>query len=417
MSLPGWCVAGRVKTPAVLPESLVASRLHRKGGMGQMSLSVVAAFMAGGSDWDRLVDGMGGAVGVGRESGAPGGDSRPPDLTLSQIGPRVEGKSEVVVGRAVASWAGGSATWSKLKVSGRGRIGGGVRSSIHGFSAASRRKLLELCNQIDHEAIAGRSHMFVGLTMPGGAEWCSFCPRAAKKMLRAFLKRHRRTYGPLSIIWKLEPQERGAPHFHLMVLGLPADLHVVGYRTWVADNWWEVVGSGEASHRRSGTSASRMRTWNGVKWYAAKYIGKVVSPGFWKNPGRWWGVECRASLPIKLEERELERAEAVMVKRVARRWVERQPLGKRCTLVTPHGVKFRSEVDAINEAILVNAGTKVFRRRHHVRRGRGLVGITTHLPAREWKRLLDYVHDRCHLSCKPTMDYRTLEGGGRGLAG
>src|SRR5689334_16634248 len=64
--------------------SLIASWVHCKGGKWFMSLSVVAAFLGGGSGWDAVVDGVAAAGAVPKRE-ARGGVSRPPDLTLSQI--------------------------------------------------------------------------------------------------------------------------------------------------------------------------------------------------------------------------------------------------------------------------------------------------------------------------------------------
>jgi hypothetical protein len=50
----------------------------------------------------------------------------------------------------------------------------------------------------------------------------------------------RREFSGCSAIWKLEPQKRGAPHFHLLVWGI-AFLH---YQR-LARRWFEIVGSND----------------------------------------------------------------------------------------------------------------------------------------------------------------------------
>jgi len=172
----------------------------------------------------------------------------------------------------------------------RGRVGGGgVRGRIRGFSAAARSRLMRLLARLHPDALP----LFVTLTYPG--EW-SGDPRRWKRDLDAFLKRLCRRYPDCSGVWKLEPQKRGAPHFHLLVFGVPwisAD--------WLSRVWWEVVGSGDEAHLRAGTRVERVRTRNGVFRYAAKYLGKTMDvqdlPACWENPGRWWGVWGRDRLP------------------------------------------------------------------------------------------------------------------------
>lgn len=101
---------------------------------------------------------------------------------------------------------------------------------------------------------------------------------------RAFVERLRRT-GWMdkggSLVWFLEFQDRGAPHFHFLATNF------VG-KEWVAKAWAEIT-NGDAS------SCSRMET---LRWadsagaYARKYAmkseQKTVPPGF-ERIGRMWG--------------------------------------------------------------------------------------------------------------------------------
>ena len=131
--------------------------------------------------------------------------------------------------------------------------------------------------------------LFVTLTYP--ARWDPD-PERWKRDLHAWVRRLLRRYPHASVIWRLEFQERGAPHFHLLVFGvefIPA--------RWVSRTWAEVVGSGDPRHERAGTRVERVRSWRGVMRYASKYLAKPQEgPTGWT--GRVWGVYGRANLPL-----------------------------------------------------------------------------------------------------------------------
>lgn len=90
------------------------------------------------------------------------------------------------------------------------RTGGGLRGKVNKFTPASRLRLIERVSRITD----GPHGFFVTLTYHDS--WPS--PKAAKRELRSFIKRLERWTGQAwGIIWKLEPQKRGAPHFHLIL--------------------------------------------------------------------------------------------------------------------------------------------------------------------------------------------------------
>jgi hypothetical protein len=102
-------------------------------------------------------------------------------------------------------------------------------------------------------------------------------------------------------VWKLEPQRRGAPHFHLLLFGLEEGLS----KDWLSRSWYEVVGSGDERHLRAGTRVEGIRSWRGVMSYAAKYLGKLESlPKDWLGGvGRWWGVHNRGAMRANIKGR------------------------------------------------------------------------------------------------------------------
>ena len=84
------------------------------------------------------------------------------------------------------------------------------RGKIGGFSAKARGRMMELCAKIRDDAVA----LFVTLTYP--SDWPGD-PARWKRDLDAFGKWICRFAPGVGAIWKLEPQQRGAPHFHLLV--------------------------------------------------------------------------------------------------------------------------------------------------------------------------------------------------------
>jgi hypothetical protein len=72
---------------------------------------------------------------------------------------------------------------------------------------------------------------------------------------------------------------------------------------------------------RVGTKIEKLRSWNGVAYYVAKYIGKAVDGG-WENVGRYWGVIGRAAMPWSpVGEEFVDYRTAVLIRRTARRYM------------------------------------------------------------------------------------------------
>lgn len=175
----------------------------------------------------------------------------------------------------------------------------GLRGKIQDFTRAARRRLLDALNSINQGKLICKP-LFVTLTYP--ATWPAD-PRVWKRHLDVFAKRLIKKYPTAAFFWKLEFQSRGAPHFHLLVFNVPYMAH-----KWVAENWWDVVGSGDPLHLAAGTEVRRIRTWRGVLAYAAKYMSKAVQLPLFidsttgeimeHNPGRFWGCVNRDQLPI-----------------------------------------------------------------------------------------------------------------------
>lgn len=178
---------------------------------------------------------------------------------------------------------------------------GAPRGRVNKFSRASRLRLLRLFSTlgVDHAPRAGAS--FLTLTYP--SEFPS--PAVAKNHLRAFLERIRRHFPAASAVWRLEFQRRGAPHFHLVVFGLP----FIPKRA-IQRVWGSIIG-----YAKVFTRIELIRDRRKLMGYASKYLAKsdggfnidaylhgdkFIHPQTGEitgSVGRWWGVHNRPGLP------------------------------------------------------------------------------------------------------------------------
>jgi hypothetical protein len=228
---------------------------------------------------------------------------------------------------------------SLLKVSrgGKGKTPvGGTRGKVLGFSFASRRRLMQKIAKIERGAVLPD---FVTLTYP----YKFPSPREAKKHLDTFSKRFRRQFEKGGLLWKLEPQDRGAPHFHLLVWGVELEQ----LRQFVPQAWFKIAGGGDPLHlawHRGELGNSRgaeghenihcvqpVHTWKGVWNYAAKYLGKTFAVAGWLDGawiGRYWGVIAPKNIPFgELKQEEIDRQMATRLMRYQRRFAK--PVGKK----------------------------------------------------------------------------------------
>lgn len=182
------------------------------------------------------------------------------------------------------------------------------RGTVQGFSFRSRTRLLKLLSQCDRSQTS--QSLFVTLTYPRSYPKESLL---YKRHLDSFGKRLRRQFPKSSAIWKLEFQSRGAPHYHLIVLGIPFLA-----RQWLARVWFEVVGSGDERHKKAGTQVARVSDYRRALGYASKYVAKVTSSYSAEDTGRFWGVIGRESLPRSTCFIRLERGEYCRLVRVLR---------------------------------------------------------------------------------------------------
>lgn len=228
----------------------------------------------------------------------------------------------------------GSSYWKSCKGGKCAAVGGGRRGAIKGFSAESRYRLMCLIAKIRRDVDLP---CFVTLTYP-----CEFpSVDRAKRDIKVFFQRLLRAFPGAGVIWKLEPQERGAPHYHLLVWGVNESILL----NWVCENWHEIAGKGDKNHylfhrgllHDSKPCVSKVRSWRGVWAYAAKYLGKTFEVAEWgdKWTGRFWGVIRVENIPFgKAKIVDLAYVTVVDVMRLQRRFMGKRRYRNKRSMVT-----------------------------------------------------------------------------------
>jgi len=191
------------------------------------------------------------------------------------------------------------------------RRGGGVRGKVTGFSKKSRHRMLIFMSRLRTK---GARATFVTLTFSGHPSH-----KEAQAALKRFLMRIRRHFENVSGVWRLEEQERGAIHFHLILFELPFIKQATLQRVWEACT-------------REARSIVDVRLASGARKiisYISKYISKPTDdppltsledvPYQHAPPeddtGRVWGWINKKALPLG------ERVEGFLIKWATITWL------------------------------------------------------------------------------------------------
>lgn len=209
---------------------------------------------------------------------------------------------------------------------------GGKREEVVGFSAASRKRLLEKMAMIKRSQ---KPPLFVTLTWPKEAlrqasleglniETRKAAQRAlcdeARLALREWWRRFKRQFPHASAFWRLEIQpsralkrREYAPHFHLLIYNagfVPVNRAAPGGAIWNLQDSWNGVLDVQSANS---VDLEILNTSEGAMSYAAKYLGKPEDveqtcreTGLKSSEvkaslmtyGRTWGILGRAEMPF-----------------------------------------------------------------------------------------------------------------------
>lgn len=225
-------------------------------------------------------------------------------------------------GSVEVSWAAGGAA-GRVKILGRvggGRVGG-VRGKVRGFTGRSRLRMLEQVNSIKRSSVG--AVWFLTLTVPSQDE-CTW--QKLEQHRRAWFKRLRREWGgDWFAVWKKEPHKSGLPHLHVLLFWCRAEVpELAAFRRWNDSAWANVVQSVNPFHEKCGARVERMRGWNGVAWYCAKYCAKLSEAMDSAETGRIWGIENRGRMVVERVARVLANRPGRQVHRTLRKLQQRR---------------------------------------------------------------------------------------------
>jgi len=133
------------------------------------------------------------------------------------------------------------------------------RGKVTGFSAGSRTRMFDMFHKLEIKVKP------IFLTLTYGEDYPD--AQTAKKNLRALFERIRRLFKSqnVSAIWRMEFQERGAPHFHIIFFGLPY------IRKEKIQEWWGAI----IGFEKPFTRIEQIKSHRGVMSYVSKYCAKV----------------------------------------------------------------------------------------------------------------------------------------------
>ena len=175
------------------------------------------------------------------------------------------------------------------------------RGKVTYFSRRSRRRLMELFHRLHYDT-AQVTAFFITLTYEDMQMLRPVWKDDVKLFLRRLERYFKREYGvaAVSAIWRLELQERGVPHWHI-VLFVPLPELWLTFKL-VSDYWGETVGLAFNGFPPR-VDVQQVRSFERLAFYVSKYVAKVddalsLSKGSYSDGfGRWWGVYRRARLP------------------------------------------------------------------------------------------------------------------------
>lgn len=162
---------------------------------------------------------------------------------------------------------------------------------ITAWSRKSRARMQQQLRRLDFNPLFedGLQPAMVTLTMPGTGNdgsrdyWQTLAPTPAA--FKRMIERFRRSYAyawdqPIRGVWKLEFQERGAPHVHILMtppVGVAKGPYAYEFRRWLSAEWARCVGATGAArerHERVGTGVDYVADQYRDPRRIATYFGK-----------------------------------------------------------------------------------------------------------------------------------------------
>lgn len=180
------------------------------------------------------------------------------------------------------------------------------RTAALRFSSSSAKRLSHLLAGVDY----GTEPLFLTLTYPVDI---APHPRVAKQQLDDFFHNHvQRLPGqhqPLAMVWRIERQKNGSPHFHCLVFGLCNDFYdkmrgyghtLAGPERWIflqqdlQDLWQKQIGA-KSSVR---IELAEIKSQVGAYLYLVGHSSKANQTWLGQDIGRYWGILGRKNFEV-----------------------------------------------------------------------------------------------------------------------
>lgn len=186
------------------------------------------------------------------------------------------------------------------------------RGKVTAFSPRSRSRMLQSFARVDARYLP-ESVTFITLTYH--LEWPSE-PSAWKRQVEEVERRVSRDHPESWLVWRLEFQARGAPHFHLMIfhdgqLDVPA----------ITADWHQLAGRCCQWCDKYMVDVRPIETWEQVRRYVSKYSAKVDEAELPAGSGRYWGVKGRKNRIETLHSVRLADDEGFRIRRLFKRLI------------------------------------------------------------------------------------------------
>lgn len=214
-----------------------------------------------------------------------------------------------------------------------------VGAEIREWSAKSRIRMSETVGSLDYSGWTREQGTLAMVTLTLPANWEILCPDGAsfKKLVEKFRRRWVRATGTAwRLLWKLEFQRRGAPHFHAL-MRVPVFVKGSIFTEWLSETWADAVGASrdvdgldkhgrETSEYLRNLGAGTRVDFSGkdfsdprrISMYFLGHSAKTTDgkeyqhkvPEAWqekgKGPGRFWGYSGldKAVVEIDVTERQ-----------------------------------------------------------------------------------------------------------------
>ena len=162
------------------------------------------------------------------------------------------------------------------------------RGQIREFSRSSRQRLLKQLFKLQH-----REYLFITLTYQEYEKDYTVW----KKHLNHFHQSLKYHYPEFSGVWKLEFQERNAPHFH--IIAHFGNEEYENIKSLVKSIWAKVTGQANWVQKKYSTKVQVIKDIKKTQFYLSMYTAKDEKiPEGWKI-GRLWGVLGKKNLPCQ----------------------------------------------------------------------------------------------------------------------